>query len=168
MIKFYNRLNRWQQWSLDITLLALIIIALQFWLKKDIRTGISPNIVATTLDGSSFNLHATQEKPLLLHFWATWCGVCAVEQPFIKSFAEDYTVVSVALSSGSDEEIRRYAQENDMQFPIISDPDGSISKQFGVFAVPSNLFINRKLEIQYTDRGLISPIGLRARYWMLD
>ena len=63
-----------------------------------------------------------------MYFWGSWCGICKTTSPSVSTLAKEahqqdsgYQILSVALSSGSDEEIQNYLTENEYSFPIIND-----------------------------------------------
>ena len=81
----------------------------------------TPDIVAKTLNGESFQLSSLRGKYVLLDFWATWCGPCRGETPAVKAvyeaFKNDPRLVMVGLSLDNDAEApRKYVAENAMEW----------------------------------------------------
>lgn len=61
------------------------------------------------LDGTNYEIE--KDKPLLIHFWATWCPICALEEQNIETISKDYQVITIATQSGSSEEIKEYLEK---------------------------------------------------------
>ncbi len=102
----------------------------------------------------------------MIHFWATWCPVCTVENDNIQAVAEDYKVLNIAIQSGSDDDIRKYAEENNLKLDnIINDQSGSLSRLFGVKGTPSSFFVNTEGRIQFVEVGYTTTLGYRLRLW---
>jgi peroxiredoxin len=104
-------------------------------------------------------------EPMLVHFWATWCPICALENSSIQSISEDYHVVTIAMQSGNEDELKRFMQQEGLSFPVIADEYGEISKQWSVRGVPASFIISPDGEIRFIEVGYTSGLGLRARLW---
>ena len=130
--------------------------------------GMAPAIVATTLKGETFDLRDHQSKPVLVHFWATWCPICEFENSNIVNIAEDYQVITVASWSETEAEVREYLRKEGLNLPVIVDEDGEWAKVYGVKAVPSSFFVDKKGFIQFVEKGYTSEVGMRARLWWLE
>ena len=103
---------------------------------------------------------ASQNQTLLLYIWGAWCGVCKHTSPVIQRLHDDGTpVLSVALRSGSDDDIRAYLQQQGYTFPTVNDDNGAWSQQWGVKVTPTIVLIKN-------GKVLHSTTGL-AGYWTL-
>jgi peroxiredoxin len=154
--------------TLEILVLLLIYFAIKAYIQRDLIQGTAPPIQSTLLDGQAVNLQSYQGKPLLLHFWATWCGVCKLEEDSIDAISKDHPVVTVAMSSGSNKEIEAYLKENNLSFPVINDNDGELAQRYGVSGVPASFIINAAGKISYTEVGYTTGWGLRFRLWLAE
>jgi thiol-disulfide isomerase/thioredoxin len=118
------------------------------------------------LQGGGFDLAAAQAGPLVVHFWATWCPVCRLELDNIADLQPEHPVISVAMMSGSDEEIVAYLRDKDVSLPVIPDPQGSIARTWGVSGVPATFVLDEKGMIRFVAIGYTTSLGLRARLWL--
>lgn len=132
----------------------------------NLASGTAPAMHAQTLAGETFSLASPRKGPLLIHFWATWCPVCRLEQDSIQSLSRHYRVISVAMNSGTANAVRAFMQKQGLSFPVINDPDGRIARQFGVNAVPVSFVVNPDNQIRFVERGYSTEWGLRLRLWL--
>ena len=152
--------------ALEICVIILISLALKAWLQRSMIEGVPPLIQGTTLSGQPFDMQALKGKPLLVHFWASWCGVCKLEQDSIEAISKDHTIITIAMKSGTADEVRHYMQQHQLSFPVINDPEGKITYHFGVRAVPASFIINPAGEIAFREIGYTTNWGLRLRLWL--
>jgi len=151
---------------LELVLIIIIYMLLKTWMQRSMIEGDAPEITAQLLDGTPVSLQSHRGKPVLLHFWASWCGICKMEQDSIESINKDYRVISVALKSGKPAEVQQYMQNHKLAFATINDPDGAISATYGVGAVPASFVLDPKGSIKFKETGYTTEWGLRFRLWL--
>lgn len=157
---------KWKRYAVNAVLFIAIVAGIRAWQQRDMVDGAVPELQGVTLAGQIYTLPANPEKPMLVHFWATWCGVCRAEQGNIAAIARDYpNTITVAMNSGSSKEISQYMQQQGIEFPAVNDADGSLSAAWGVHAVPASFIIAPDGQIQFIEVGYTTEIGLRLRLW---
>lgn len=154
--------------ALELLLVMAVVFGVNLWRTRESASGVAPDITAITLEGKMVNLGDYRGETLLVHFWASWCPVCGFVDNSVDAIAKDYPVITVALSSGSDAEIRQHLQEEELSFDVVNDADGEISQRWGVVGVPMSFIIDRQGEIRLRDVGYSSAPGLRLRLWIAD
>ncbi len=155
-------------WGLEILLLLMVVYLLHLWQTRDTVAGEAPSLSGQTLSGDQFNLQNLRGQPAVVHFWATWCPVCQLENGTINDLNADYPLITVAMQSGSDTTIQAYLDENDLSFPVISDPDGYLAARWGVRGVPTTFILDGDGNIRFTEVGYTTGFGLRARIWWMQ
>ena len=115
------------------------------------------------LDESPFKVQ--KDKALLVHFWATWCPTCKVEAPNIQSVSNDFQVLTIAVKSGSNEEIKRYLNERDLNFRVVNDYSGLLAKELQIAAFPTTFVYDKNGKLVFSDVGYTSTWGLWLRLW---
>lgn len=150
---------------LEVLIFLLVLFAVEAFLTRNAVSGKAPVFTATTIQGEAFDLRQLQGKPAVIHFWATWCPICEVEQGSIDSLAADSPFISVAMQSGKAQEVLDYLKAQDVDYPVVNDPDGVLARRYGVSGVPATFILNDKGEVAFVTRGYTSGIGLRLRLW---
>jgi len=147
-----------------IAVFALVFFGVRYYQQSDMPRGKAPVVAGITLSGDHVSIEKSA-KPVLLHFWASWCRICEWEHDTIASIARDYAVISVAIQSGNDKEVKSYVEKNGLVIPVINDESGQIAMDYGVRGVPSSFIIDRNGVIRAVEVGFTSEIGLRLRLW---
>jgi len=172
-IKLYLTRHRWLNLLLQLFLFAVIFFAITIWQTRNATRGEAPAFSGSLLfDERPVALQNYRGKPLLLHFWASWCPVCKLEQDSISAIAEpgvnkDFQVLTIASWSGSEAEVMQYMQQENLHFPVLVDQDGSIAKLYGVQGVPSSFVLDARGVIQFVEQGYTTQTGLWLRLWWL-
>jgi peroxiredoxin len=135
-------------------------------MQRDMISGTVPEFQGNLLNDETYVLLADKRRPLLIHFWASWCPMCELEQGSIQSISDDHAVITIAMQSGEAEEVIAYMQQEKLQFPVINDPDGIVARLFGVRAVPSSFVIDEDNNIVFRETGFTTETGLRLRLWL--
>ncbi len=162
-----NRFAKWRRYAVEALLFVVIVAAIRTWQQRDMASGTAPPLQSTTLAGLPYQLPLHPAKPVLVHFWATWCPICRTEQGTIDAIARDYpNTITVAMQSGTQQEVMRHMREQGITFAVLNDADGSISHAWGVNAVPASFIISPDGKIRFIEVGYTSSIGLKLRLWL--
>ncbi|MGD8783883.1 MAG: protein disulfide oxidoreductase [Thioalkalispiraceae bacterium] len=160
--------KRWMVITLEVLFFIALFLVLRAYMQRDMISGMAPPISAVTLQQQNFDLYNSQPKPLLVHFWATWCGICKLEQGSIQALSEDYNVITIAMQSGTDADVQSYLDENKLTFDVINDQSGKYVSAYGVRGVPASFVINSNNHITASEVGYTTGWGLRIRMWLAD
>ncbi len=151
---------------LELFILLVVLLAVEAFLTRNTVKGVAPPITAQTLDNQAFELQSLRGQPVLVHFWATWCPICELEQSSIEALATDYPFISVAMRSGSANEVSAYLLQQEVAYPVVNDPDGVLAERYGVSAVPVTFVLDGNGRVRFVTRGYTSSLGLRIRLWL--
>ena len=134
--------------------------------KPDLDSSQLPTATVELVDGSSYTLK--KGKPVIVHFWATWCPTCKLEAANIERVSKKYEVLTVAVNSGDDEKITLYLREKGLSFRVVNDREGSWAQTFRVQAFPTTFIYNAKGELKFTEVGYTTTAGLLARMALIE
>lgn len=161
------RSSKWRGYAINALVIIVVVAGVRAWQQRDMVNGTAPALQGVTLAQFPYNLPAHSERPILVHFWATWCSICRAEQGNIAAIARDHPhTITVAMNSGLTNEVAQYMKEQGLAFPTVNDPDGSISDAWGVHAVPASFIIAPDGRIRFIEVGYTTEVGLRLRLWL--
>jgi len=121
------------------------------------------------LDINSFKLldntkyEVPKDKPILVHFWATWCPTCKFESPNIEKISKDYEVITIAVQSGNKKEIQNYLDEHKLTFKVVNDEDGFYSQKFNIKVFPTTIIYDKNKNQKFSEVGYTTTAGLYSR-----
>jgi len=146
-----------------VILLAIILNVVSYFKSQDLNKEKLNETNFILLDGTTYNI--SKDKPVLVHFWATWCPTCKIEAPNIEKISKDYEVITIATQSGSKEEIQKYLDEHELSFKVVNDIDGYYSNKFKIKAFPTTFIYDKDKNLTFSEVGYTSTLGLYARMW---
>jgi thiol-disulfide isomerase/thioredoxin len=150
--------------ALQLLIVVMIFSGLRWYQQRDLIIGLAPEISGQLLNGELRSLADLRGEPVLLYFWGTWCGICRLQAQDIEAISKDHAVLSIAMQSGSAEQVIQYMNSESTHFPVIL--DNGMAEIYGVKAVPTFFVIDPMGSIQFTERGYTTAIGLRLRLWL--
>lgn len=129
--------------------------------------GEAPDFKKTDLEGQTIRLSDFKDKVVLLNFWATWCGPCRREIPALiklqQEFNEQLVIIGIALDEEGFDVVRPYAEEMNINYPIVTDDYSYGEKLGGIYMVPTTYIIDRQGFITARKIGEISIDDIRPR-----
>jgi thiol-disulfide isomerase/thioredoxin len=113
-------------------------------------TGSGGSAVVEVLAPADFDPAAYVGEPLVVNFFGSWCGPCAMEAPDLAAFAQQSgaQIVGVAVND-TEEDALAFLDEHGLSFPIVMD-DNSLGADYGITGVPTTIFFDA--EGQETER----------------
>ena len=151
----------------QVLIILAVFLGIRVYLTQgSIKTGPAPDFGGVLLDGSSFQLQDLRGKPALIHFWATWCKICALNDGAIDGLAKDLPVITVAMESGGKKSVQKEMEQRGLNFPVFVDELGKLANLYRVKGVPTTYIIDAKGNIRYVEVGYTSGLGLRVRMWL--
>jgi thiol-disulfide isomerase/thioredoxin len=128
------------------------------------EAGPAPAIVGTTLTGEPFDLATYRGTPVVVNFWASWCGPCRKELPAIAAFAKAHPEIAVVGVDYQDstKEAKAFATERGANWPSVVD-DGPIGAAYKVPGLPATFLIDAQGQLIDRILGEVTEEMLNAR-----
>lgn len=129
-----------------------------------VEKGPAPAIVGTTLTGEPFDLTTYRGTPVVLNFWASWCGPCRKELPAIAAFAKAHPEIAVIGVDYQDDvaSAKAFAAEHGATWPSVVD-DGPIGAAYKVPGLPATYLIDAQGQIVDRILGEVTEATLEAQ-----
>jgi peroxiredoxin len=133
---------------------------------------LAPNFTLADLNGKKVSLASYRGHPMVVDFWATWCGPCKVEIPWFEKLHDQYASQGLEILGVSSDDLDKddpaklftekrdiadFAQKMHMNYPVLIDADSIANSYGGLDALPTTFFIDRNGKI------VASTIGLAPR-----
>jgi peroxiredoxin len=133
----------------------------------DLRGKPAPNFTLKSIDGKTVSLADYRGKAVLINFWATWCGPCKFEIPWLvelqKKYADQgFTVIGISEDDGPVSNVEKFAAKMGMNYPVVMG-DEKVAKAYGGIAfLPASFYIGRDGRVVTEVGGLISESEMEA------
>lgn len=149
------------------TAIFLVIYTAFTWYRQP-KTPDSPVWQMASLDGNVIDIKAmSQDRAVLLYFWGSWCQICNTTSPKLNELSKSAQVVTIAVSSGNDNELSAYLAQKDHRFITINDDDGQIFHAWRGQVTPSYVIIKDGKVVQ-SFVGIQPLWILRARLFIAN
>ena len=128
----------------------------------------APDFTVQTMDGGDVKLSDFFGKPVIINFWATWCGPCKVELPAFQAAYEEYGdeifFLMVNLTDGyrdTVETVKEFVADNEYSFPVYFDTAYNGAEAYSVYSVPLTVMIDKNGTVFQKHLGTMSEAMLQ-------
>ncbi len=136
----------------------------------DLQGKAAPAFTLVSTEGKKVSLSNYKGHPVILNFWATWCGPCKLEMPWFEEFSKKYASQGlVVLGLNQDDsvepaEVARVAKRLGVSYPVLmADKNEAVSKDYGGVAyLPETFYLNREGKVLNVTAGAPSKDQLEA------
>lgn len=130
---------------------------------------MAPNFTLADVNGKKVSLDSFRGHPLVVDFWATWCGPCKVEIPWFEKLHDQYASQGLEILGVSADDLDKddpaklftekrdiadFAQKMHMNYPVLIDADSIANSYGGLDALPTTFFIDKNGKIVASTVGL--------------
>lgn len=135
----------------------------------------APDFVVYDKDGNKVGLSDYLGKPVVLNFWASWCGPCASEMPdFEEAYKErgdEIQFLMVNLTDGYQETMEsatEYIQEQGFTFPVFYDTESNAANTYATYSIPMTFFIDSEGYMVARATGALDSATLKKGLDMIE
>src|SRR5713101_7093343 len=136
---------------------------------------VAPNFTLKDMNGADVSLEQYKGKVVLVNFWATWCGPCKVEMPWLIEFQQKYadkgfTILGISMDDGRKQDIEPCLREERfdvggqklaLNYPILIGND-ELAGKYNIFGMPTSVLVSRDGKKVRTYVGLIDHDTIAA------
>ncbi len=132
----------------------------------DTNIKLAPTFVASLFEryqedyGETLDVGENLEKPMLVNFWASWCGPCYQEAPLLeeawRKYKDQVLFLGINTQDRDHKEAQKFLDNFEVSFPNIIDEKNRIGIDYAVLGLPETFFINKDLSINYVFKGPVT------------
>ncbi|SHF23528.1 Thiol-disulfide isomerase or thioredoxin [Microbulbifer donghaiensis] len=136
-----------------------LLAALALIVSAHLASAAEPSADFTLASNKGDNLRLAEQRGdvIMLNFWASWCGPCRKEMPLLDELNARYAAAGFQVWGVNVDAERADAEKMlgkiPVDFPILFDSAGNVSKLYGIDAMPSSVFIDRDGNVRQIHRG---------------
>jgi thiol-disulfide isomerase/thioredoxin len=130
------------------------------------KHALAPGFSLESLDGRTVSLEDYRGKRVLVHFWATWCGVCRQELSALnaveRDLGPDEALLTVVADSGDPAQVRDFVSKEGIRYPVLL-ADSATLRAYRIGMFPTNYFLDAEGRISGHTVGMSTRWSFRAR-----
>lgn len=164
----------WRRAALPLAVFVVLVGLLALGLRHDPRELPSPLVGrpapafrVATLVGPTPQLARDdlRGQVWMLNVWASWCAACRIEHPVLVDFARGgaLPVYGLNYKDTTPEALRWLAAHGDPYQASLSDPEGRLGMEFGVYGVPETFLIDQEGIVRFKHVGPLTPEVLQQQ-----
>lgn len=131
----------------------------------------APDFTLTTVAGETLQLSELRGQPVVLNFWATWCGPCQREMPALQAASQRYEgeVAFIGVDQGESQAVvAKYIDDLGVTFAVPLDNDMKVGDRYQVQGMPMTFFVDADGVIRHMWMGEMNAVVLAegiAKIW---
>ncbi|MEK7439600.1 MAG: redoxin domain-containing protein [Chloroflexota bacterium] len=126
----------------------------------------APDFTLKNIEGRDIRLSSLNGQPILINFWATWCGPCEIEMPAIDAAYRKYRDQGFVVLAVDDDEpladVVVFFKKHNLAFEALLDPGTKVTDLYRVRAFPTSFFVGRNGRILSMQIGTMTEKQLEG------
>ncbi len=118
---------------------------------------LAPDFQLRNLEGQAISLNSLKGSPVMINFWASWCGPCRAEMPYLQQIYEEWSgkeLKLLTINIGESSSVASsFMQSYNLSLPVMLDTRQTVSREYNILGIPSTFFIDKDGIIQGVKVG---------------
>lgn len=163
----------WKRWTMSVTLgiASVFVLFMLLTPRSDAAAQLltgdpAPDFTVETADGAKVKLSDLKGKPVVLNFWASWCGPCRKEMPDLETVYQTYKdqgVQVVGVNVGDSKvAVANFTSQVKTTFPVWLDTKEEAQQAYKILPIPATFFIDRNGTIRAMYQYQMSHAQMEA------
>ena len=132
--------------------------------KPKLQGEVAPGFSLVNLEGKKVSLAEFKGKPVVVNFWATWCGPCKLEMPWFEEFSKQYAgqglvVLGLAADEAPKTVIAGTAKKLGVTYPVLLADDKVEEAYGGIDNLPQSFYVDRAGKVMLVTAGISDGQG---------
>ena len=162
-----TRTQRARRIALEVGFIALAFFLVTRWQTRALLSDgqPAPRFELSDLDGNVVRLSDLNGKTTLVHFWATWCGVCRREFGSLNALydgLDDDEALITIVDSTNQAEVKAFARDHGLRYPVLLGTP-AVRDAYRIQAFPTNYFVDAKGMLRGATVGMSTRFGMSTR-----
>lgn len=124
----------------------------------------APDVELTALDGTRVRVSDYRGRPIVIHFWASWCTPCRAEFPQLvqarAAHADDRLEILGIIHDDTPEDATAFAREQGASWPLFQDTEHVAWNAYGSIGLPMSFFVDAEGIVRAVSYGPVNPAAL--------
>ena len=141
----------------------------------DPQPALAPDFTVYDAEGNPHRLSDFFGKPIVLNFWASWCGPCKMEMPDFQekylALGQDVQFLMINLTDGQRETVEvasKFIESQGYTFPVFYDSDSEAATVYQVYSIPTSYFLDAEGRLIARATGAIDAATLQKGIDMIS
>ena len=153
----YLNQNKMNQNVIARLIVSMTILLCSVNVLADPGYDLAPDFTLKSRSGDNLRLAEQRGNIVLVNFWASWCGPCREELPKMEALQQSYqdlgfTVLAINVDDNP-AKAENLLRDVDVTFPVLFDPQGKVSQQYDLSAMPTTVIVDRDGNARLTHKG---------------
>jgi len=151
-----------KDWAVALSLGIVVFLGIQWLQPKPQIPEIAPDFTVRTLEGDAITLSELRGSPVVINFWATWCGPCRQEVPAFSAFATahpEIPVLGLSVDDGPISRVKRIVKEWSIAYPVAVVGE-ALQAQYDISTLPTTVVIDENGKVTRVHVGVMSESQL--------
>lgn len=159
-----NEKKRSRRWMVEVGIVGVAYATITRFQTSDLLADgtHAPPFDTFDIDGTPLSLAQYAGKPLVLHFWASWCGVCRQEFGMLNDFDKKHGQLLTLVAEEPSDKIKAFVRSHDLRYPIAYAPEALV-RAYKISAYPTTYYLTKEHQVSSSTVGMSTGLAMRAR-----